>query len=137
MPALQKIFRKMHRERGGQMENREKSQSEITQEKKVRMAKTHRVGSITLGLALVLFGSLFLLHMVFPTLDYRMIFHLWPCIFILLGIEVLLGNRRTEDGFVYDKAAIALIVILALFAMTMGAVDFSMERFDYYVEMHW
>lgn len=119
------------------MESREKSQSEITQEKEVRMAKTHRVGSITLGLALVLFGSLFLLHMFFPALDYRMIFHLWPCIFILLGIEVLLGNRRAEDGFVYDKAAIALIVILALFAMIMGAVDFSMERFDHYVELHW
>ena len=119
------------------MEDREKSQSEIIQKKEVCAVKTHRVGSVTLGLALVLFGSLFLLHMFFPALDYRMIFHLWPCIFILLGIEVLLGNRKAEDGFVYDKAAIVLIVVLALFAMTMGAVDFSMERFDHYVELYW
>ena len=119
------------------MEIRENGQSEIEREKKVRMAKTHRVGSITLGLALVLFGGLFLVHMFFPALDYRMIFHLWPCIFILLGVEVLVGNRRAEDRFVYDKAAIVLIVILALFAMIMGAVDFSMERFDHYVELYW
>lgn len=115
----------------------EKSQTGILPSGEVRGAKTHRVGSITLGLALVLFGSLFLVHLFVPTLDYQLIFHLWPCIFIMLGIEVLLGNRKEGDGFVYDKAAIGLIVILALFAMVMGAVDFSMEQYKTYVSIHW
>lgn len=115
----------------------EKTQTGRRPAGEVRAAKTHRVGSITLGLALVLFGSLFLVHMFVPALDYQLIFHLWPCIFIMLGIEVLLGNRKEGEGFVYDKAAIALIIILSLFAMTMGAVDFSMEQYRSYVSMHW
>lgn len=115
----------------------ERSQTERQPAGEVRTAKTHRVGSITLGLALVLFGSLFLVHIFIPTLDYQMIFHLWPCIFIMLGIEVLLGNRKEGDGFVYDKAAITLIIILSLFAMTMGAVDFSIEQYSSYVSHHW
>lgn len=115
----------------------EKNQTGKQTTGEVRAAKTHRVGSITLGLALVLFGSLFLVHMFIPTLNYRLIFHLWPCIFIMLGIEVLLGNRKEGDGFVYDKAAIVLIVLLALFAMTMGAVDFGMAQYDRYVSLYW
>ena len=100
---------------------------ESKEKEAVRPVRTHRVGTVTLGIALVLFGSLFLVHLLLPTLDYQMIFHLWPCIFILLGIEILVGNRHAEDGFVYDKGAIALIILLTLFAMLMGAVDLSME----------
>lgn len=94
---------------------------------------THRVGSVTLGLALVLFGILFLVHMFLPELDYQMIFHLWPCIFILLGIEILVGNHWKKEEFFYDKGAIALIIILSLFAMVMGVIDFSMEQYAIHI----
>ena len=60
----------------------------------VKEVRTHRVGSITLGSALVLFGILFLVHLFVPVLTYEIIFHIWPCIFILLGIEILLANRK-------------------------------------------
>ena len=68
----------------------------------VKEVRTHRVGSITLGSALVLFGILFLVHLFVPVLTYEIIFHIWPCIFILLGIEILLANRKKNVEFVYD-----------------------------------
>lgn len=86
----------------------------------------HRVGTITLGLSLILFGILFLLHLFFPSLNYQTIFHIWPCIFILLGIEVLLGCKKKQ--FVLDKGAVFLLIVLALFAMFMGVMDIAIEE---------
>lgn len=97
--------------------------------------RTHRVGTLTFGSILIIYGILFLMHIFFPALKYGMIFRLWPCIFILLGIEVLVGNRqwsRQEEAgekahFVYDKTAIILLICLTLFAMIMAFVDMGME----------
>lgn len=96
--------------------------------------QVHRVGTITLGISLVVFGILFLLHLFLPALNYQMIFHLWPCIFIFLGIEVLLGSRHSQ--FKLDKGAIFLVMVLALFAMIMGVVDYGMEcyRAQWWIE---
>ncbi len=101
-----------------------------------KVVKTHRIGSVTFGLALILFGILFLVHMIVPQLNYETIFHLWPCIFVLLGIEILVGNSTHKESFVYDKTAIVLIVLLALFAMSMGLADFCIEQYSRYVTMH-
>ena len=72
-----------------------------------RTIRTHRVGTVTFGLILVVMGALFLLRMIFPALDYELIFRLWPLIFISLGIEVLASSRRAEEKLVYDGAAIS------------------------------
>ena len=105
------------------------------EEKKVM--RTHRVGTITFGLGLVLFGSLFLIHLFVPVLDYRIIFHLWPCLFILLGIEVLVANGRHTKDFLYDKTAIVLIVLLSLFTTIMGGADWIMQTYSHYVALYW
>ena len=89
--------------------------------------KTRRIGSMTFGLVLVIFGCLFLLHIVLPWLDYIVIFRLWPCIFIVLGIEILIGNKREGVDFRYDKAAIFLIIVLTLFAMCLAGADIVLE----------
>lgn len=99
--------------------------------------KTHRIGSVTFGAGLILFGSLFLVHLFIPALSYELIFHLWPCLFILLGVEVLIGNWRNSEKFVYDKPAIALTVFLTLFAMGMGLIDWCMQQYGDYISMHW
>lgn len=99
--------------------------------------KTHRIGSITFGAGLVLFGSLFLVHLFVPALSYQLIFHLWPCLFILLGVEVLFENCKNTGEFIYDKAAIVMTIILTLFAMTMGLIDWCMQQYGYYISMHW
>ncbi len=90
--------------------------------------RTRRVGSVTFGLTLILFGVLFLVNIMLPTLHYEMIFRLWPVVFIFLGIEILVENHRTNAEkcrFVYDFPAIIMLVLLLLFAMMMAAVDYA------------
>lgn len=96
------------------------------------MTKSHRVGTITLGGMLITFGLLFILRIFLTTLSYGVIFRLWPIIFILLGIEILIANFRQKDtALVYDKTAFALIIILSFFAMGMSIVEFIMNNVDH------
>ncbi len=84
--------------------------------------RTHRVGTITAGIALVAFGIMSILHLFVNVISYELIFKLWPLILIGIGIEVLISNTRTEK-IIYDKAAVVLMFILALFAMSMACAD--------------
>lgn len=92
------------------------------------MKRIHRVGTVTFGVTLVCAGLLFLTHMFLPELDYIIIFRLWPCIFIMLGVEILLANRKDEAEFRYDTPAILLMLALIIFAMCMGAVEVALEH---------
>ncbi|WP_099468511.1 LiaI-LiaF-like domain-containing protein [Konateibacter massiliensis] len=86
--------------------------------------RTHRIGSITFGLVLILFGILFLIHMMVPALKYEIIYKLWPIILIMLGSEVLAANRKSSyEKFVYDKGAIILMILICFFSMTMASVE--------------
>lgn len=95
------------------------------------MTKTHRIGTITLGGLLITFGLLFLLRIFITSLSYGVIFKLWPIIFILLGIEILIANfRQKESSLIYDKTAFALIIILSFFAMGMSIVEFIINNIE-------
>ena len=78
--------------------------------------RTHRVGTVTFGLVLIVMGALFLRSARLPVLDYELIFRLWPLIFISLGTEILISSRRAQDRLVYDGAAVFLLILLVLFA---------------------
>lgn len=98
--------------------------------------RTRRVGSITCGIVLILFGVLFVLHMIMPLFTFTFIFKLWPLILIFLGIEILISNfRKTEENLKYDGAAIFLILILALFSMGMGVAEFCIMHAPMYLNM--
>lgn len=94
--------------------------------KKENTVRVHRIGSITFGISLIVFGILFLLHMLVPVISYTFIFRLWPCIFIILGIEILIGNYKEGSSFVYDKTAVFLLIVLSFFAMSMAVADYCM-----------
>lgn len=96
--------------------------------------RTHRVGTITLGTMLISFGLLFLLRIFILTLTYDFIFKLWPIIFIVLGIEILIANvKQTQEKLIYDKAAIALMVVLSFFAIGMAITDFCIQNTYRYI----
>lgn len=96
----------------------------------INMKKIHRIGTITFGVTLVTAGLLFLAHTFLPGLEYIMIFRLWPCIFIMLGLEILWGSRKDEAEFKYDVSAIILMLILIFFAMGMGLVEVLLEHWE-------
>lgn len=86
--------------------------------------KQRRVGTLTLGSLLVLYGVLFLLHSFINDLSYYLIFQLWPIIFVALGIEILVSSIRwKEHEFKYDFAAITILCVLVIFAMGMAYLD--------------
>ncbi|PXV96019.1 hypothetical protein C8E03_101652 [Lachnotalea glycerini] len=86
--------------------------------------RVHKVGTITLGIVLVVFGLLFLAHMLIPSFHYELIFKLWPIILIILGLEVLLVNAKSRnETFIYDKGAIFLIIIISFFSMSMATME--------------
>lgn len=51
--------------------------------------RQRRIGTITLGVSLVLFGMLFMIRIFGGVLNYTLIFHLWPLILVALGLEIL------------------------------------------------
>lgn len=98
--------------------------------------RTRRVGSVTFGLTLIVFGVLFLVHMAAPSLNYEMIFNCWPVVFILLGVEILVENRKSNAAgykFVYDFPAILMMAMMLFFAMMMAVVDSAVR----YQELWW
>lgn len=112
--------------------NSSNSIDQIDQNKK-EIHRTRRVGSITCGLMLVLYGILFMVHIIQPRLNYTIIFELWPLIMIFLGVEILVSCTRENQEkrkYVYDFAAVILIFIVAFFAMIMSAVSYYYDYYD-------
>lgn len=93
---------------------------------------THRVGSITAGASMVVFGVLLFMHTVFGTMNYETIFSFWPLMLIGLGIELLCSNF-SKKKIVYDKAAVFLLIIMTLFVITIAIVDLCLQyTYTYY-----
>ena len=80
---------------------------------------------------MILFGSLFLVHMFLPALSLEVIMKLWPLILIALGCEMLISNVRRgeneEEVLKYDKGAIFLVFLLSCFSAVMGMIEFFMN----------
>ena len=100
----------------------------------VTIYRSHRVGSVTAGLSMIGFGVMFLLHLLFDMVDYRMMFSLWPVILILLGVELLLSNFSAKK-IVYDKAAIFLLIVMTFFSMGMAVVDACFRWAELYMRI--
>ena len=88
----------------------------------------HRVGTITFGISMIAFGAMFLIHMFVPAVSYRFILSTWPCIFIMLGVEILLGSRRKKVRFTYDAAGIVLTGVMIIFAMCMAGCEAILQH---------
>ena len=89
------------------------------------MIKGRRVGTFTTGIVLVMFGIMFLLRLIYPSIDYLIIASLWPLVLVLLGIEIIVAYLINKEEIVkYDFGAIILIIILSFFAMGMGCIEY-------------
>ena len=95
--------------------------------------RTHRVGTITTGFSMIVFGVLLLLHSVFGFMAYETIFAFWPVILIGLGMELLLSNVFAKQ-MVYDKGSVVLLVIMTVFAIGMAVTDVCVEMTKLYLQ---
>ena len=91
-------------------------------------ARTHRVGTMTLGFTLISFGVIYLLRLFIPTLPMDMIMHAWPIPMILLGLELILASV-SKRKFTIDKGAIVLCFLVILFVFCMASADYLMTWF--------
>ena len=95
------------------------------------MKRSRRVGTITCGILLILFGILFLVHMFWPLLSLRTIMKLWPLILVALGSEMIAATlkkeQEQEEILKYDKGAVFLVILLAGFAVGMGIIECCMS----------
>lgn len=89
--------------------------------------RIHRVGSITTGISMVVFGILCIMQHFVNVLDYSVILSLWPLIVIGMGVEILLSSSSNRQ-FVYDKASVFLLFVMAGFAMCMAIAEWSVRH---------
>ena len=95
--------------------------------------RIHKIGTVTLGITLVLFGILFTIHIFLPALSFSFIFKLWPFVFIFLGIEILCSHFRHDMDISYDFASVVLLFFLMAFAAGMGLLQWIMENFPEHI----
>lgn len=91
--------------------------------------RQRRIGTVTLGISLVLFGVLFLVHIFGGVINYMFIFHLWPLILIALGAEILFYTCfAPEKAGTYDFAAILILIMIVFFTMCMAGADWILTN---------
>ncbi len=92
------------------------------------MIKNRRVGTLTAGVSMVLFGALFLLRLFVPVITIRLIASLWPLVLVFLGVEVLIAYAMNKEGQMrYDAGSVVLILALAFFTVCMAFAQMTME----------
>ena len=83
--------------------------------------RIHKVGSISAGASLILFGCAFFAHTFFDVLNYALILKFWPLILVSLGIEILF--YRKEENVALDKGSVFLALTVLLFAFVIAGAD--------------
>ena len=96
--------------------------------------KTHKVGSITFGSILIILGLVLILQAFVPSLNYETILNFWPASLIVLGLEVLIANFRSEKvQFIYDGWSIFFLFSALGFTMCMGILTEIMKHLPQYI----
>lgn len=92
------------------------------------MNRIRRVGTLSSGVVMVVFGIVFLVRMALPWLDCRVIVSFWPLILIMLGAEMLWAYAfGGEDKVKYDVGAVVIILALCVFAMCMAGGEMLLD----------
>lgn len=100
------------------------------------MRKGRRVGTLTSGIVLIIFGIMFLLRMITNNINVLFIASLWPIILVSVGIEIIVAYMiNSEEKIQYDFSAIILVIILVFFAMGMGGAEFVIAHLSQFREI--
>ena len=97
-----------HQDEERRLEQKRRAEEErlLRREEKAKQKTVRRVGTMTLGVSLILIGVAILLYMMNPSFDIRIISYLAPLILISLGVEVLIRYFFSKDRtYKYDFAS--------------------------------
>ena len=95
------------------------------------MIKGRRVGTITSGIILVIVGTVFLLRLLYPDIRYSVVASMWPIVLILLGIEIIVAYViNKEEVIKYDFGAIFILIMLSVFTMSMGCMEYVISHIE-------
>lgn len=95
-----------------------------------------RVGSVTLGLTLVVFGVMFLLS-AFKSFNYLDVIKFWPVIFISLGIEMFVhAFSKDAEKAKLDVPSCLMTCVLMLFSMCLAGAQYAMTELVPYIQAH-
>lgn len=93
------------------------------------MLKGRRVGTFSAGLIFIVTGIVYLLKIFIPAISLNFIASLWPIILILIGTEILISYIYNKESVMkYDAGAIILIIVISLFAMSMGGMEYVINH---------
>lgn len=96
-----------------------------------------RVGSVTLGLTLVVFGVMFLLSAFIKRFNYLDVIKFWPVIFISLGIEMLVhAFSKDAEKTKLDVPSCIMTCVLMLFSMCLAGAQYAMTELVPYIQAH-
>lgn len=91
--------------------------------------KPRRVGSVTLGICLVVFGVLFLVSAFVDSFNYLFVIKFWPVVLISLGIEMLVyAFSKNSDSAKLDVPACIMTCVVMLFSMCMAAAEYTIAE---------
>lgn len=89
-----------------------------------------RVGTISMGLLLILMGCLLLFGQINDISSIELIFNWWPAVLIMLGIEILLYvflSRKEQLIVKYDGFSIFIIMLIIFSTLVAYGIKFLID----------
>ncbi|OUQ60495.1 hypothetical protein B5E58_01095 [Tyzzerella sp. An114] len=95
------------------------------------MAGTRRVGSVTMGICLIVYGIYMLIVTLFPNSDIWHIMKFSPLFLIILGIEILYNSyfHKNED-IKFDFLSIVMCFVIIMTSLGMWVFTYIMLNFS-------
>jgi membrane-bound ClpP family serine protease len=97
----------------------------------VFMMRKWRVGTFSMGILLILLGTLLLFGELSGISSVKLIFTWWPVILITLGIEVLAHvyfSREQDPKVKYDGFSIFIIILIIMITLMVYGIKFAIEN---------
>ncbi|MCB2287064.1 DUF4097 family beta strand repeat-containing protein [Clostridium algidicarnis] len=88
-----------------------------------------KVGTFTLALSLIFLGAVLIIKQIDPAMSMT-IFKFWPGIFIILGIEYLLVNRKQKHDKVSHSFNFGIIIVIIIFMIMEGFYGLKINVID-------
>lgn len=94
-----------------------------------------RLGTLTAGITLIAVGAAMLVSLFLPSWEVLEIaLKLWPCVLILLGLELLCSRfTKAEDAPRVDVGALLIMLLCAAFSFGCAVASLWMQ---YHVTLH-